>query len=89
MISEPAEAMKSISERRFVRRRDQEASMAGSLFRIREVLMSANREGSGVASAPERDANTEDISPSFLARSRGCGAAVASPLVRVGRRALE
>lgn len=81
--------MKSISERKVVRRRDHEASIAGSLFRIRDVLMSAYREGRGAASDPERDANTEEISPSFRARSRGCGATVSSVLVRVGSIARE
>lgn len=85
MISEPIEAIVSTSERRVERRRDQEAWISGSWLRINDVLMSANREGRGFGSAPERDAKTDEISPSFRDRSRvwGC-AAVARERARRG-----
>ncbi len=63
--------MFSTSVRRVERRRDQEAWIWGSWELMRAVLMAAKRGGRGVASAPEREAKTEDISPSFRARSRG------------------
>jgi hypothetical protein len=50
------------------------------------VLMSANRGGSAAGGAPEREAKTEEMSPSFRARSRGCPATVARERVKVGRR---
>lgn len=81
MMGEPTLWMCSTSERRVERRRDQDAVIAGSLCAIRCCLMNAKREGRGVASSGEREAKTEEISPSFRGpRSRGVcvWAAVAS-----------
>lgn len=71
---EPAVEIAVISERRAESRRVHESVTAASLLRIREVLMSAKRAGRGVGSAPERDAKTEEMSPSLRARSRSWGA---------------
>ena len=80
-MSELTVEMCSISVRREERRRVHEAEIASWWGARRWVLMSAKREGRGVASPPPREAKTEDISPSFRGpRSRGvrwAGAAVA------------
>lgn len=83
-MSEPAVAISLISERREERRRDQEATMAGAWGRRRDCFMDAKRAGKGVASVPERDAKTEDISPSFRGpRSRGADVCVCVAVVMV------
>ena len=84
MIEEPAVEMSSISERREARRRDQEAMSAASWPWIREDLSSAKRVGRGTASPPEREAKTEEMSPSFFGAYLLCVAvAVAVAKVRV------
>ena len=83
-MSEPTPVICSISARREERSRLQEAAMAASLPAIRAVLMAANRSGRGAAAAPEREANTEEISPSFRERLRSRDAdpgAVAMPRI--------
>lgn len=84
MMDEPVVAMVFISVRREERRRDQEARMAGVWGRRRDVLMDAKRAGSGVGSAPESDAKTEEMSPSFRGpRSLGVEDAACVAVARV------
>lgn len=90
IMSDPADDMWSISVRREERRRDQDAVISGSWRWMREDLMSANRVGNGTASLPEREAKTEEISPSAR-RAReiwGC-VAVARVRWRMGRLVLR
>lgn len=73
MMSEPMVEICSISERRAERRRVQEAAMAGGWGRRRDCFIEAKRAGSGVPSVPEREAKTEEMSPSFRGpRTRSC-----------------
>jgi len=76
--------------RREDRRRDQDAVISGSWPWIREDFMSAKREGNGTASLPEREAKTEEISPSARgAREIWVCAAVARVRWRRGRLVLR
>ena len=83
IMSEPVVAISLISERREERRRDQEATMAGAWGSRRDCFMDAKRAGKGVASVPEREAKTEEISPSFRGpRPREADVCVAVAMVR-------
>ncbi len=66
MISEPTLDTCSISKWREESRRNQEDVRTSSCDRSREVFSSAKRGGSGTAEELEREAKTEEMSPSFL-----------------------
>lgn len=82
MIAEPVVAILSISLRSVDRSRVQDAVIADSLPAMRSCLTLANRSGRGAASPPDREANTDDMSPSFFAACSRV-VAVASVLVVV------
>jgi hypothetical protein len=66
MMAEPVVEMCWISERREARSCDQEEMRADSWIWIREDFRVAKRGGRGMASEVDREAKTEEMSPSFL-----------------------
>lgn len=73
IIAEPVEAICSISERREERRRVQDATISEACGRRSCDFMFAKRGGRGSVMT-EREAKTEEMSPSFLGPEffKGC-----------------
>ena len=75
----PRDLVRGTAVERWTRSRWKEAVRASSWPVAKDDLMSAYMEGSMALSVPDREANAEEISPSFLGEDSMATAALARP----------